>query len=353
MGRESVLHDHHTTDDSTEEIARVVLLSNSYNPDELYRDEAERNDGGILLRTIIHVSDSSQSLLLRRLSQTPLLPSTFIELGEVPYVTAVSLELEKRVEQKAAATGLPDVYREAIDDHVAFELAKRIESNDKAGRRLLDDIEGVRLSDDEASLLWKVRTGTATMAETGELLLKYPSMQSIEAMKYTEPLDFEKIMAIEGDILRGLSTFMGKVNQPDVTGVSGGVYKNSDRLSRNPRFMTIRGRHLPEVGEFEEFDSEDDASRSMRHELWEQQKFQRDYELQKQALIVGLKENLGEFTVGETTIQLVQKLTMVTIPPSLHLDGVQANIQSIPGFPVANYQPIARTLYWRVKPQAQ
>ncbi len=281
----------------------------------------------LLSEPIYRVHSAEDSLLSQRFSQTPLLPSQLFELGMLKYDRAVFMELDRRLHGIAERVNLAydfaphAYYLDAIQRETAVELQKRITSNSIAGQRLIDYFASnpELLNENDAQLIWRARTGDATMAEAGDLLLRYPVIGSIEAMKHTAPLQLNEKSASEIFINQHLDEFKAELSNPSRIHIT-------DYPEGDPR----RRRHsLPHTG-----------ITGVRKGMPE--------------LIHGEKESLAEVTNGTTTIELIKKQTYIVLPEDLFLMHSVRNIygsynQSGEKITV-NLQPIATTAYWRVKP---
>lgn len=275
------------------------------------------------LLTMVVYLDRAHSLMANRYSQTPLDPRLVFEPGNIPYLRAVAFELSSRIDQIAWDAGLDDPMTVlAIHTEVDTEHRKRTDSNSEAASRLLDSLVGNYISSEDARLIWRAKTGEASLRETAELLLKYPEMKSIEAMKLTEPLNRPEIYKATGKAFLGL----GELNAY-LRGIVG-----NDGFAFTP------------IAEYEE----NRMKRALvpKHEATDTQ------QAVLQAAIAGWKENVAEVTMNGVTIQLVQKTTLIKIDPATALRNVEPYISDIFGGE-ANLQPIARSWYWRVKPEGK
>ncbi|MBI3889314.1 hypothetical protein HY312_01905 [Candidatus Saccharibacteria bacterium] len=253
----------------------------------------------------------------RQFSQTPLVPSKLYELGKVAYPKAVEMLLVERIGHVSNETNLPSMYRDAIEFEIALESERRREGNDAAGERLKYHLQGQTINDNDAELIWRARTGDATMAETAELLLRYPVMGAIEAAKHTEPLKWNGVSNTDIHIWSGYDEFMNRVS--DTSKIHAEWFASGD--------VRREGRSI-------------DPCKSI---------FNPDIR-QRQQVIVGMKDNLAQITNGNTTIELVRKRTLVMLPDSVELKGIKKvskKVKSLNG-EVINLQPIATSCYWRV-----
>lgn len=276
----------------------------------------------LLTKDIYRTQNARESLLFQQFSQTPLLPSRLYELGNQPYAKAVTLTLEQRLADTVEYTGLPDEYADAILKEIHVEADIRFKGNDNAGKRLLDFFEtkeSSELSQGEAQLFWRNRTGDANLSDTGDLLLRYPVIGSVEAMKHTAPLKLNEVGNSEMFINHHLDEFRSNVSAPSRLHMEE-FEKDDPRRHRRP----LRRTNITH---------ESDVTPE---------------------LIYGEKENLAEVTDGTTTIVLVKKQTYILLPPALHLNHVVPNIRRAK-HPLTdecieiNVQPIATTAYWRLK----
>ena len=271
-------------------------------------------DARRILTSVISLN-GEHSLMKRPHSQTPLDPARLIDSG-MPYLSAVNNALEIRVHDRSRAVGLPDYYTEAIGQEVAVEIDKRTTNNNIAAKRLLEKLDGQTLTREDAELIWAARVGEADLTETGRLLLQHPEIGSIEGMKYTLPLDWTGINEMNKEIAKGLGKFRQNFQSDQDDGLRIEMYDPSDKDKRNLRPLIPKS--IP-----------DDPVAAFR-----------------QAAILGLKDNIGEVSENGTTIQLVQKTTMVKISPSTPLH-MAPFIRRYQGTDV-NLQPIAKMCYWRV-----
>lgn len=256
--------------------------------------------------------DRTSSLFCNRFSQTPLTPLGLSENGK-PYMDAAEQVLWDRLDARADEVELSDEYRALLWHEILVEHNRRASGNTRAAHRLLaslglqesldDDIE---LSDDEAQLVWRALIGEASMRETGDLLLRFPGMQSIEAAKYTQPLDANAGRDVNRYIMHQLGAY---VNQEGITMM---IYGNHDGR-RDRRWM--KEIPAPEVPAF----------------------------------VMGSKENVAEVSKDGRTIQLVRKDTIIAFPTSVELKDVKPQIVRT-GNVDSNCQPIAFSFYWRSLP---
>lgn len=304
-----------STDDYSEEFIDRQRL--------LYKYDAPITDAKVLLSgDIYRTQNADDSLLFQRFSQTPLLPSQLYELGNQPYAKAVTMALEQRLHETVENTQLPAEYADAILKEIHVEADIRFKGNDVAGKRLLDYFEqkdNFELSQGDAQLFWRNRTGDANMSETGDLLLRYPVIGSVEAMKHTAPLKLNEVANSEIFINQHLDEFRHNVSSPS-------------RLK------------------MEEFEK-GDVRRKLRS--LRETNITRESNVTPE-LIYGEKENLAEATDGTTTIVLVKKQTYILLPPGLGLRHVVPNIRQARHPDTGecikiNMQPIATTAYWRIK----
>ncbi len=295
-----------------------------------YDEDAPTYDAYQLLTGNVYRSNHSrESLLYQRFSQTPLSPSLLYELGNIEYGRAVMNELDGRLHQTALETGLDSdsTYFKAILDEIAVESRRRIEGNDHAGRQLLNLFAAsgngtTVLSPGDATLIWRNRTGDANMAETGDLLLRYPVIGSVEAMKHTAPLQWSEVANSEIFINQHLDEFKHFISSPSRVHITEFDKHDVRRNLRTmgPACITGQDDGMPEI-------------------------------------VYGTKENLAEVTNGDVVIELIKKQTYILLPAGLPLTNVLPSIRRgrhpVSGEMIeVNMQPIATTAYWRVKPDA-
>lgn len=281
-----------------------------------YSAEAPTNDARMLLTADIYRNTRESSLMSRQFSQTPLLPSGLYELGQIAYPTAVEMLLVDRVSQTCNQAMLPDVFHDAIEFEISLESDRRRKGNDEAGQRLKRYLGNARLNDDEAQLLWRARTGDASMAETAELLLRYPVMGAIEAAKHTEPLKWNGVANTDIHIQSGFDDFTHHISDPSKVQV---VWFSADDSRRCGRPIDpLKTIEDPEIRE-------------------------------RQHVIAGMKDNLAQITNGTTTIELVRKRTLLMLPDYIELNGIKKvpKRAKVFGSELINLQPIATSCYWR------
>lgn len=284
----------------------------NYTPDAPTRD-ADQLIGKKIIRSGV------ESLITRRFSQTPLAPEGLIDMG-LRYGDVVGNVLEQRIIERADKLQLSPTFTDAVRLEVQMELGRRIKGNSDAAHHLYREIHGTEVSENDAELIWRARTGDATLADTGQLLLRYPMMQSIEAAKYTEPF-FANIDAnMQSHIMKGLSGFAHQISHP--SRLSMHIYKPGDER---------RDTHYMDVVQ----DGYDDETRTLL------------------SSILPIKEAVAEVSDGHTTIQLVSKHTNIMLPADLDLSGSlhYSHVTTI-GDKRVNVLPIAISSYWRIKQPA-
>ena len=319
--------DYAGSEEPTSHILRPVYMDKSFELTDL-RNPAE-NEAGLndfdardLLLSSINL-DAEHSLIRKRYSQTPLDPSFVSENGAVSYEAAVVHEMDRRMVALADRTGIDGIWLEAVHHEIILELQRRIVSNDRAGTRLFEALKGQRISQNDADLIWRAKTGEASMAETGELLLRYPIMMSIEAFKYTEPLDWTKI---DGSI-KLVAEGLGELNER----IAGSPATNDftiKYMSQHPDARKWR-QLIPKVAPLS------------------------NYQAALQAVVGGWKENIAEITLNNVTIELVMKTTVVKMDPEVQLRDVRPRQVKSGADIDTNLQPISRCWYWRVKPSEE
>lgn len=285
-----------------------------------YAVESPTSDPLELIRSDIFRGGIENSIISNRFSQTPLLPELLFDDG-ISYPRAVNSALTERVGSMAERTELPDIYAEIILYEVIREAERRIDGNTKAGQRLARVIanESSRpISLDAIEAIWSARTGDATLANTGELLLRYPAMQSLEGAKYTQPLDANARNNMNMHIDRGLHDFAQQLGDGDTSKVSLRIYQDDDFAHRNVHF-------------FNPLEQETDEAIKLR-----------------QSVVTGIKDSIALIQRNETAIELVRKQTVILLPPEVSLKFVLPNIKQLPNGSKANIQPIATSCYWRV-----
>jgi len=275
-------------------------------------DAPTSNADDLMIRTIIR-GDGESGILRQRYGQTPLAPDRLVDTIE-PYSGVIERTLGELVQNMTERTGLQSPYVDAILNEVLEEHRRRIRSNIRAADRLYQQIQGQTLTNDEANLIWRARTGDATLAETAQLLLRYPIMQSIEAAKYTDPLGANAMINMDIHIYKGLEDFR------QASSLRFEAYLPHD-TRRHPRYMRALGAENEKM-----------------------------YGLQR--MIVGVKENLAEAQSNGMSVQLVRKQTAIALPPWLDLQNVRSNVQEVAG-QLVNIQPVATYCYWRLTPQAR
>ncbi|OGL21924.1 hypothetical protein A2707_01035 [Candidatus Saccharibacteria bacterium RIFCSPHIGHO2_01_FULL_45_15] len=283
-------------------------------PELEYSAEAPTNSAQILLNADISRNTRESSLMSRQFSQTPLLPSKLFELGHIAYPTAVEMLLVDRINQSCSEANLPEVFHQAIEFEISLESDRRRIGNDNAGRRLKNYLGDVELSDDDAQLLWRARTGDASMAETAELLLRYPIMGAIEAAKHTEPLKWNGVANTDIHITSGLEDFASHISDPSK--VHAIWFSANDQRRGGRAIDPLKAIEDPQVRE-------------------------------RQHVIAGMKDNLAQITNGTTTIELVRKRTLIMLPDSLALNGITKVPKRVLDSELINLQPIATSCYWR------
>lgn len=297
---------------------RNALFLHGLEDSFVYDPELPTLDADELMTKTIFRRESTESLVVKRFSQTPLLPERLVDRA-VLYPRAAEDTLLLRVDDAAGKTGLRNPYIAAIQQEVTLEHNRRIKGNSEAGMRLQKEIAGQTLSEDDAMLIWKARTGDADLSETAELLLRFPSMGSIEAAKHTEPLDAKASENMRMHIQKGLFGVASQVSSPSLVKLT--VYSHhDDRHDLRPMNMSI--------------DIEDEYAREL------------------QGFMRGSKENLAEVQRGGVKIQLVYKRTKIVIHPDLHLENTVKNEVYENGHKV-NLQDIGFACYWRVIESAQ
>lgn len=259
-----------------------------------------RNADELLSRKIMR---ESMPFAHDQFSQTPLNPEHLYE-SALSYVNRSNHLLGERIARLTDVHNLPEEYCDMIANEIMIEHERRCEGNIAACERLADSIGGNELDPETAELLWKALTGDATMNDNGRLLLRHPEMGSIEAAKYTKPLDPHLVRDMEYNLVDNLT----KIEENHELE----FFAYTEREEKDVRFI----------------DTQD--SGTAPH-------------------IIGIKDNIGEVTDGVTTIQLVRKHTAILLPCDLDLPETVANIRTYNGAPF-DTQPIATSCYWRVKP---
>ncbi|RYX78902.1 hypothetical protein EON76_04300 [bacterium] len=288
-------------------------IPSSY-PELVYSAEAPTNNAHILLNADISRNTIASSLMSRQFSQTPLLPSKLFELGHVAYPTAVEMLLVDRINQSCSQANLPEIFHQAIEYEISLESDRRRMGNDAAGRRLKNYLGDVELSDDDAQLLWRARTGDASMAETAELLLRYPVMGAIEAAKHTEPLKWNGVANTDIHIRSGFEDFMNRVSEPSK--IDAEWFSVDDPRRGGRAINPLKAVEDPQL-------------------------------IERQHVIAGMKDNIAQITNGTTTIELVRKRTLIMLPDSLNLNGITKVPKRVLDSELINLQPIATSCYWR------
>jgi hypothetical protein len=284
----------------------------------LYEADAPTLDANELMSRPIARPDSADSLVIRRFSQTPLAPKLLSDRS-LPYPKAAHDTLVHRVEAMADHTGLNELYLTAIMHEINQEHDRRIRGNTEAAMRLQAEIADRTLNEDDATLIWKARTGDADLGETAELLLRYPVMQSIEAAKHTQPLDPEAFNKMIMHVWRGFTDISSKVSEPSKVRPEWYDFPD-DRRDLRP---------IPTIDES-----------------------QSEYVRGLQSMIRASKENIAEVQRGDVKIQLVYKRTKILIHPDQYLENSVPNIVTS-GDRTANVQDIGFACYWRVIENAQ
>lgn len=280
----------------------------------------------------------------RRFAQTPLSPLRLYARMQ-PYPRILEMLLDSRLDETFEKTRLTSPYIDAIREEVMIGFDRRYAGNGRAYERLrrsvfeemqasTEDIPAKLLSCQDANLIWRALTAGASMYDTAQLLLRYPAMNSIEAAKYTQPLDATAPIAMEEHIRAGLE----ECAQSDVYALE---EYNGNKVKQNNRFIdTFHGLRI-EPGEI----------------VTDEERKKREHTIARRSLIIATKDNIASMTDGETVVELVRKQSFVAIDPELALPFTKPNVVPIKLGPsgercTANVQPIATSCYWRVLPAA-
>jgi len=133
---------------------------------------------------------------LNELSPTPLDPLTLMTHG-VTYVKGAEILMLGRFDDRLSEIGitLKQYQHDAIVNEIITEHILQVDKNDASLHRLYT----LFLSDptvilpETADLIYMARIGGSTTIGRLEILSRHPTMQSIEDMKYTKPLDMKSI----------------------------------------------------------------------------------------------------------------------------------------------------------------
>lgn len=242
----------------------------------------------------------------QRFTQTPLGPFDIYE-SNIPYNSVAMHILEKRVYTLAELAALSGERTMDILNEVYEEHSRRMKGNSHAKDRLREILGETELTQEEANLIWRALIGVATMCETGNLLLHYPGMESIEAAKYTQPLDFRAYDDMANHVNQQLAQYAQKADTS----------------------VTV-------------YDTADDRRQIRSMVLWTD-------ETDELRPILGYKDNIAEVTDGNKTIQLVRKQTLIALPTTENLKFTVPNYKQL-GDTTFNVQPIAFSCYWRSLP---
>lgn len=315
--------------------------------EDIFHAPAELRDPQLLFGADILINRPDMNFE-RRFAQTPLNPNRLYTYMQ-PYPRILEMLLDTRLDEIFEKTKLEHPYTSAIRDEITIGFDRRYAGNDKAYKRLREavlgdaihqpDAELPLLEQEDADLIWRALTAGASMYDTARLLLRYPTINSIEAAKYTQPLDARAPLDMEAHIQSGLAECAGD------RGLEIDLYADLNRTARNGRFIDILSDFRPKLGE----------------ELTPSQIKRREEQMALRKLIIGTKDNICSMTDGETTIELVRKQSFVAIDPTLQLPFTKPNRVSINlGVPdsegrterEANVQHNSTSCYWRVLPPA-
>ncbi|MDB5176453.1 MAG: hypothetical protein JWN75_121 [Candidatus Saccharibacteria bacterium] len=279
-----------------------------------YQAEAPTTDADWLMSAVIDRSNST--IARKRFSQTPLAPNLLVDMVE-SYPTAAGTVLEARIYEIADQIDLREPYLSIVMHEVISEHQRRIIGNMEAANRLTQAIAGTQLPEHDAELIWKARTGDASISETGELLLRYPIMRSIEAGKHTQPFSINAKLEMMEHMRKGLFGLA--------------------RLASSEQ-----GAYLDWYQTYE------DDSRDLRSfEISKNEEDSKVRERQRKH-IKGIKENLAEFSDGKTTIQLISKEPVIRIPEEVELLEVPDNLVHLEdGYFHSHF--LSMSCYWSVK----
>lgn len=302
----------------------------------------------------------------RRFAQTPLGPYKLLTHLK-PYTNVLMSVAHARLGEVFTTTGLDPQrfgrYTSAIQEEVVTEYMRRFAGNTNAYESLRQEILGdvdtssepIVLDQHVADLIWRARTGIASMRDTAELLLRFPQMRSIEAAKYTQPLDYGAATAIQAHIYNGLEECV-RDDQLDVE-----LY---DATAENRR--KIHDRRINVLQSLERASDNDPEIEAYRRGLnglmSPNQKEGKETEMayeearRRRAHIFAVKDNLGEVTDGRGLIQLVRKRSYIILPLHAGIDyrkegAIQPRITRLPGMEIpVDLQTIGVSCYWRVLP---
>lgn len=140
-----------------------------------------------------HIELEKQPYDLNVYSPTPLDPHR-IKLHGPGYFMSARLYMDALLTDKQAEVNLPQHIRDDIWMEIQYEHVHRSDKSSDAMERL----RGAYNPDDAvhpyiAELVMRARSGTASIDQLAHLLALYPEMESVEVMKYTQPLESRKM----------------------------------------------------------------------------------------------------------------------------------------------------------------
>jgi len=344
----------------------VVFMNNRIDiehPGGLNR--APTRDAGILLNSEINRPHMDFS---RRFAQTPLGPEKLLTHTR-PYPKVLMSVAHARLGEIFATTGLDDPqfgrYTSAIQEEVVTEYMRRLAGNTAAYESLKQEVLGddtpsiyspTMVDRRVANLIWKARTGSASVRDTAELLLRFPRMRAIEAAKYTQPLDHLAPLVVQAHIDAGLQ-MCARNSRFDLE-----IYDDSE----NGRAKT-HDRRIDVLSSLAKNDVKDDEEiealrRSLgitvdvNHYAAEETAKAMEEAQRRRAHIFATKSNRAEVSDGTTLIQLVCKQSWIILPLNAGIDysregAIKKRRVTLPGMSDAvDLQPISTSYYWRTLP---
>lgn len=189
--------------------------------------------------------------------------------GGVPAKIKIINELlPKRVHEIAQRAELTEFDLDRLLSEIQFEVSLRLDRNNQSMGRLRDALQAAPFVDDTMlDIVHRARGGRANMDEMVRLIKEYPEMISLEAFKFTKPLDWTAATQVDTVLDAHVARLTKTFHDAEVTPYPNG----SAKLLKKP-FFDKNGmlvvKHI--IGEIKSEDSYTELVRKHTYILFDQ-----------------------------------------------------------------------------------